>query len=53
VKNRSLKEAALIIGVSVRLLYTLCDQGKVQTVRISGRRLLPHFELVRLLTTGC
>lgn len=54
VKNWALKEAASVVGVSYRLMCSLIDQGKVRTVRIgSRRRLLPHSELVRLLTTGC
>jgi hypothetical protein len=53
VKNRSLKEAAPILGVSVRLLHALSEQGTLKTVKIAGRRLLPHAELVRLMTTGC
>jgi excisionase family DNA binding protein len=54
VQNWALKEASSIVGVSYRLMCSLIDTGKVRTVRIGGRRrLLPHSELVRLLTTGC
>jgi excisionase family DNA binding protein len=53
VKNWALKEAASVVGVSYRLLCSLVEEGKVRTVRIGGRRrLLPHSELVRLLTSG-
>jgi hypothetical protein len=45
--------AAKHIGVSVRHLERLADGSKVKTIRIGGRRFVPHDEMVRICREGC
>ena len=46
----SLDEAAQSLGLSRRMLYELMDAGKLSTVKLGKRRLVPAQELARLVT---
>ena len=51
----SFKKSAELIGVSqstLRRLAKISGPGGLQTVRVSRRRLVPHFALVELLRNG-
>jgi excisionase family DNA binding protein len=45
----SLDEAAQSLGLSRRTLYQLMDAGRLSTVKLGKRRLVPAQELERLL----
>lgn len=45
----SLNEAAASLGLSRRTLYGLMDSGKLATVKLGKRRLVPAQELARLV----
>jgi excisionase family DNA binding protein len=45
-------EACALIGIGRSSLYRLIDSGKVKTVHIGGRHLVPRFELERLASEG-
>jgi excisionase family DNA binding protein len=49
----SIPEAAKYLSVSDRHLCRLIDAGKVRSVRIGRRRLIPDVELRRLADEGC
>jgi excisionase family DNA binding protein len=44
--------ACALIGIGRSTLYLLIDSGKLKTVHISGRHLVPRAELERLATEG-
>lgn len=46
----SLAETAASLGLSRRTLYELMDAGKLATVKLGKRRLVPARELDRLVT---
>lgn len=50
---RSRRDAARILGVSVRSVDTLLAGGWIRGVKIFRRTMIPHSELVRLSKTGC
>lgn len=45
----TLREVAQSLGVSRSTLYTLADSGKLVTVKVGKRRLIPASELERLV----
>ena len=45
----SLDETAQSLGLSRRTLYGLMDAGKLSTVKLGKRRLVPAHELERLM----
>lgn len=45
----SLDEAAQSLGISRRTVYELMDAGKLSTVKLGRRRLVPARELERLV----
>lgn len=45
--------AAEFLAVSARHLMRLADAGKVKTIRIGRRRLIPDFEMSRMAREGC
>jgi excisionase family DNA binding protein len=49
----SIPEAAAFLTVSERHLYRLLDAGKVRSVRLGRRRLIPDAEVQRLARAGC
>jgi excisionase family DNA binding protein len=48
-----LPDAARFLTVSERHLYRLIDMGKVRSVRLGRRRLIPDDEVRRLARDGC
>jgi excisionase family DNA binding protein len=46
-------EAATFLTISERHLYRLLDAGKVRSVRLGRRRLIPDAEVQRLARAGC
>lgn len=52
-RNYAFKDAARITGVSRRTIYRLADTGRLRTVRILRRRLVPGTELIRIRDQGC
>lgn len=46
-------EAAAFLAVSERHLYRLLDAGKLKSVRLGRRRLIPDAEVQRLARSGC
>lgn len=44
----SIRESAYALGISERGLYNLIDGGKLKTIRLGRRRLVPREELERL-----
>ena len=46
-------DAANFLSVSVRHLHRLLDAGKVKSVRLGRRRLIPDSEVQRLARSGC
>lgn len=46
-------EAAAFLTISERHLYRLLDAGKVQSVRLGRRRVIPDDEVRRLAREGC
>jgi excisionase family DNA binding protein len=46
-------DAARFLSVSVRHLHRLLDAGKVKSVRLGRRRLIPDSEVQRLARSGC
>lgn len=50
---RSFPDAAEFLRVSVRHLQRLADAGRVRTIRLGRRRLLPADEVERLARDGC
>jgi excisionase family DNA binding protein len=45
-------DAAFIYGVSRSSLYKLMSEGKLSTVKLAGRRLIPRDNLEALLREG-
>jgi len=41
-----------IIGIGRTALYKLIKQGKIKTITIGGRRLIPRSEALRLVQEG-
>lgn len=46
-------DAARYLGVSERHVRRLADDGRVKTIRIGRRLLLPDSEVARLAAEGC
>ena len=46
-------EAATFLSISERHLHRLIDAGKVKSVRLGRRRLVPDTEVQRLAREGC
>jgi len=46
-------EVAQFLTISERHLRRLIDAGKVRTIRIGRRRLIPANEVARLANSGC
>jgi excisionase family DNA binding protein len=46
------KEAAVLYGLSRSTIYVLMDAGKLRSVKIGGRRLIPRDALEALLSEG-
>ena len=49
----SIAEAAAFLDISPRHLFRLLSSGKVQSVTIGRRRLIPSSEVERLAADGC
>jgi excisionase family DNA binding protein len=49
----SITEAATFLGISPRHLHRLLDAGKLKSVRLGRRRLIPAAEVERLAQKGC
>jgi excisionase family DNA binding protein len=49
---RTLRNAALALGVCRDLFYLMEKRGEIQLVRVGGRTLVPESELDRLLAAG-
>jgi excisionase family DNA binding protein len=49
----SIPDAARFLAVSERHLHRLLDAGKVRSVRLGRRRLIPDPEVRRLADEGC
>jgi len=43
-----IKEACHKLGIGRTLAYALKKQGKLKTIKIAGRTLIPHSEILRL-----
>ena len=43
-------EAAKVIGVSRAFVYDLMAEGKLQSIKLQGKRLIPRAALEQLLT---
>jgi len=39
-------DVAILLGVSTRKVWTLIDQGRLKTLKLDGRRLVPHDEVM-------
>jgi excisionase family DNA binding protein len=48
-----INDAALFLNVSTRHLHRLLDAGKVRSLRLGRRRLIPDAEVQRLARDGC
>lgn len=48
----SVKETALRLGVSLNNAYALISRGKLPSVRLGGRLLVPYKELEQMLATS-
>jgi excisionase family DNA binding protein len=48
----SIEAAAEYLGVTTQHLYTLRIAGKIKTIKLGRRRLIPDAELQRLATEG-
>ena len=48
----SVREAVALTGLSRSSIYVLLVQKKLLSVRIGGRRLIPHEALIALLNEG-
>jgi excisionase family DNA binding protein len=48
----SIREAAALTGLSRSTIYVLLGQKKLLSLRVGGRRLIPHDALVALLDQG-
>lgn len=48
-----ISDAAAFLTISERHLHRLLDAGKVRSLRIGRRRLIPDSEVQRLSTHGC
>lgn len=46
-------DAATFLSISERHLHRLLDAGKVKSVRLGRRRLIPDAEVQRLAREGC
>ena len=46
-------DAAAFLTISQRHLHRLLDAGKVRSVRLGRRRLIPDAEVLRLAREGC
>ena len=46
----SADEAAKVIGVSRAFVYDLMAEGKLQSIKLKGKRLIPRAALEQLLT---
>ncbi|MBA4192362.1 MAG: DNA-binding protein [Planctomycetaceae bacterium] len=49
----SFDAAAEFLTVSARHLMRLADAGKLKTIRIGHRRLIPDVEVIRIAKEGC
>ena len=49
----SIRDAAQFLNVSTRHIHRLFDAGKVRSVRLGRRRLIPDSEVQRLAREGC
>jgi excisionase family DNA binding protein len=49
----SVRDAAAFLTVSARHLHRLIDAGKVRSVRLGRRKLVPDSEVQRLAREGC
>jgi len=49
----SIPDAALFLTVSTRHIHRLIDAGKVRSVRLGRRKLIPDSEVQRLAREGC
>lgn len=49
----SVPDAALFWGISARTAWRLIDSGKVKSIRIAGRVLIPDSEVQRVAKEGC
>lgn len=45
----NLPEAATLVGVSVRSLYSYMSKGQLRTIKVGGRRLVRREDLERLI----
>lgn len=45
-----INEAASVVGVSRSLIYDLMAEGKLQSIKLKGKRLIPRAALEQLLT---
>lgn len=48
----SVPEAAIMIGVSKSIVWRLISDGKLSSVKIDGRRVVRHSDLLALLSEG-
>jgi excisionase family DNA binding protein len=46
------KEAATLYGISRSTIYLLMSEGKLRTVKIAGRRLVPRDAIEALIAEG-
>jgi len=49
----NMRVAPRVSGISKSKLYQLAKDGKLKLTRVGGRTLVPHAELVRLISEGC
>jgi excisionase family DNA binding protein len=49
----SIQDAAKFLTVSARHVHRLLDAGKLRSVRLGRRRLIPDSEVQRLAREGC
>jgi excisionase family DNA binding protein len=49
----SIQDAAQFLHVSTRHIHRLLDAGKVRSLRLGRRRLIPDAEVQRLAREGC
>lgn len=45
--------AAKFLGVSLRSVERLAKSGRIKTIKIGGRRMVPDDELRRVASAGC
>lgn len=51
-RNLSIREACEAIGVSRRTIYNLIAAGKLGTIKVGKRRLVPPAEIARMTSLG-